>query len=651
MTQPDEQDRVSASAADGPPARFLAPGEVEGGRVMPAASPAAVPFAEEDSQTRRNRIYEALQGPPGPFPPVQRPRGDAGGVSPPAGWQPQPAPVGRAVLPPPQPSAAGAVVTPSGPMPRAASPVMVPSAGPVAGSPGPMPVQQGSPPAGAAMAGQVRPVVAGQSASPAEQGGARERRGGGRRARRRKAAAPKGGGSPVAEQVQPQPWRWRRSDLLARLGLYAPQIPGIPSTTRQSEVLCTAISAPPTRVQGIINGLDLVTGQPVHHDPFTAYDGKIISSPNVVVLGDLGKGKSSLLKTVYVLRALALRKRRAVVADRKDQSGEGEYGELCRRLGGQPIKLTVGGGGSRINLLDPVIGVAAGDVTHVAGQLQLLRAVVHAASGQEPDAWEGAALRAAHLRALAVAEREDRVAVIDDVIRALKAPQPGDVLGDTGEDMAAARERFALAALAMSFNLERLVSDDLAGLFDGPTSSDVVLSDRLTSFDLSQLPTEGPALPLVMTVINTWLTNLLRRDRGWLTTFVAEEGWHLAEGVGARIFQRNSKLSRGIGLSNAVALHHLSDIRDDSPAIAMLKEAETIYMYAQAREDDARRCVALYSLPDQLVDELMALPQGVCLLKIGSGAPIMMQHLRSNLETRLTNTDAAMQVASARGDG
>ncbi|MBN1172917.1 MAG: hypothetical protein JXA67_12145 [Micromonosporaceae bacterium] len=401
-------------------------------------------------------------------------------------------------------------------------------------------------------------------------------------------------------------------------------------------------------MEGIINGLDLVTGQPVHHDPFTAYDGKILSSPNVVVLGDLGKGKSSLLKTVYVLRALALRRRRAVVADRKDQSGEGEYSELCRRLGGQPIKLAIGGGGSRINLLDPVIGVAAGDVTHVAGQLQLLRAVVHAASGQEPDAWEGAALRAAHLRALAVAEADRRVAVIDDVIAALKAPQPSEVLGD-GADTAAARERFALAALAMAFNLERLVSDDLAGLFDGPTSPDVVLSDRLTSFDLSQLPTEGPGLPLVMTVINTWLTNLLRKDRGWLTTFVAEEGWHLAEGVGAKIFQRNSKLSRGIGLSNAVALHHLSDIREDSPAIAMLKESETIYMYAQAREDDAQRCVALYSLPDQLVDELMALPQGVCLLKIGSGAPIMMQHLRSSLEMRLTNTDAAMRVTTPGG--
>jgi hypothetical protein len=78
----------------------------------------------------------------------------------------------------------------------------------------------------------------------------------------------------------------------------------------------------------------------------------------------------------------------------------------------------------------------------------------------------------------------------------------------------------------------------------------------------------------------------------------------------------------------------------------MLKEAETIYLYAQAREDDARRCVSLYSLAPSLTEDLMALPQGVCLLKIGNAsAPIMMRHLRSRLEEGLTDTDGAMRLA------
>lgn len=443
------------------------------------------------------------------------------------------------------------------------------------------------------------------------------------------------------EQLVPQPWRWPRSRLLGQLGMYQPRVAGIPSTTRQAELLCTAISAPPTHVEGLANGIDLSTGQPVYHDPFTAYQLGIVSSPNVVVLGDLGKGKSSLLKTAYVVRPLTFTGRRTVVADRKDQGGEGEYSELCRQLGGQPIRFEIGGGGSRINLLDPVIGVSSEAATQVAGQLQLLRAVVHAASGREPDSWQGAALRTAHLRALQRAEADrSRVPVLDDVVAALTEPPPAEAFGQLLSDRL--RDQWAEASLGIKWDLERLVGDDLAGLFDGPTSPDVRLSDRLTAFDLSQMPTEGPAIPLVMTVINTWLTNLLRRDRGWLTTFVAEEGWHLAEGVGARIFQRNSKLSRGIGLANVVALHHVSDIPAESPAMAMLQEPGTVYLYAQGRTADAQRCLELYSLPPELLDELMALQQGVCFLKIDIAAPVVMQHLRSDWEVAITNTDAAM---------
>ncbi|MEV6349587.1 hypothetical protein [Actinoplanes sp. NPDC051851] len=447
--------------------------------------------------------------------------------------------------------------------------------------------------------------------------------------------------------LEPQPWRWRRSRLFGRLGLYEPRVPGIPSTTRQAEVLCTAISGPPTSVEGLSNGIDLATGQSVYHDPFTAYQNGIVSSPNVVVLGDLGKGKSSLIKTVYVVRPLTFRGRRTVVADRKDQNGEGEYSELCRQLGGQPVRFEIGGAGSRINLLDPVIGVSSEASTQVAGQLQLLRAVLHAASGREPDAWQGAALRTAHLRALQRAEADERVPVLGDVVNALTAPPPQEAFGELLSDRL--RDQWAEASLSIKWDLERLVGDDLAGLFDGPTSPEVRLSNRLTAFDLSQLPDSGPAIPLVMTVINTWLTNLLRRDRGWLTTFVAEEGWHLAEGVGARIFQRNSKLSRGIGLSNVSALHHVSDIPPDSPAVAMLQEAGTTYLYAQGRTADAQRCLDLYSMPPELLDDLMSLPPGVCFLRRDINAPIVMRHLRSDWEVSITNTDAAMGTASRIG--
>jgi hypothetical protein len=82
----------------------------------------------------------------------------------------------------------------------------------------------------------------------------------------------------------------------------------------------------------------------------------------------------------------------------------------------------------------------------------------------------------------------------------------------------------------------------------------------------------------------------------------------------------------------------------------MLKEAETIYMYAQGREDDAQRCVGLYSLPTNMLEALMSLPVGVSLLKIGSAAPLMLQHLRSVLEVQLTDTNAAMHARQLLGE-
>jgi hypothetical protein len=72
-------------------------------------------------------------------------------------------------------------------------------------------------------------------------------------------------------------------------------------------------------------------------------------------------------------------------------------------------------------------------------------------------------------------------------------------------------------------------------------------------------------------------------------------------------------------------------------------------MYAQGRTADAQRCLDLYSLPAELLDDLMVLPQGICFLKRDINAPILMQHLRSDWEVGITDTDAAMGGAASAG--
>ncbi len=79
----------------------------------------------------------------------------------------------------------------------------------------------------------------------------------------------------------------------------------------------------PTGDEGIVNGRDNLSQSMISYDAPTAYNAepRQISSPNVIVLGTVGYGKSSLTKTVGVARPLGLANRRAVVFDKKDEGG------------------------------------------------------------------------------------------------------------------------------------------------------------------------------------------------------------------------------------------------------------------------------------------------------------------------------------------
>lgn len=112
-------------------------------------------------------------------------------------------------------------------------------------------------------------------------------------------------------------YRIRRIKALAKRGFYSPKHTGAPSTTRQSEVLNTALIGAPTDDEALVIGRDKLSGATVAHDPISAYKKKQISSANAVLIGILGSSKSSLIKSVYVARQLTMRKRRAVVFDKK----------------------------------------------------------------------------------------------------------------------------------------------------------------------------------------------------------------------------------------------------------------------------------------------------------------------------------------------
>lgn len=434
----------------------------------------------------------------------------------------------------------------------------------------------------------------------------------------------------------------RPNSRKAARGVYFPRTEGALTTTRQGQILNTALLAAPTDDEGIVNGRDKLTNAPVAHDPFTAYRKKIVTSPHVIVLGVIGSGKSSLIKTVYVLRPLILKQRRAVVVDRKDQDGQGEYADLTRRFGSEPYRFVIGGGGTTISPLDPrILGVIG-----ASGQLRLLNSMAAAArqhsTGRDIE-WEEKMMRVAYYATQKRAEDLGRVPVLDDLV-----PLLGNVdLLDPAERQgysAAALERLHEAGSTVRFSLEQTLSDELAGLFNGETSKDVNLKSRLTTFDISQLPYDGPATAMVLAVVNTWLLGTLRKERGMGTNFVVEEGWDMMTGPIARYLNSFAFLARGLGLANVAAMHHVAQAANSPEGMTLLREPQTVHLYRQDREEDIQACVRTYGLEQQSQDTLRNLDQGEHLLKIGKRPEVWIQHTRSPLEIDLTYTDSAMEM-------
>jgi hypothetical protein len=446
-----------------------------------------------------------------------------------------------------------------------------------------------------------------------------------------------------ADEVMP--WsipgsRLRERVSLARRGFYAPALAGAPTTTRQAEILNTAIIGPPTGTRGIVNGRDVLSRTSIAHDPVTAYNStpRLVSSPNVVVVGDVGAGKSAYVKCNYVLRPLLLAKRRAVVFDKKDQGGEGEYSNVVRRYQGEPIRFSTDGDGTRLNLLDPIISRGTG----TTGQTRLLNVVTRLARDNHTlNEWEEEALRAA-LHTTLGHHTDTRTAVLADVL-----PELGRIadLPAYTDLSPAARDALHHAGLSVRFTLNGLLQD-YGGLLDGETSPEVDLTGKLTSFDISQLPDDGPSVPAIMAIGHMWLLGRLRHDRGWATTCIYEEGWHIAAGPSATLARSNQKLSRGLALSNVFNFHKGTDIPPGSPGMAMIQEAQTVHVFRQSRPDDATWCQHTFGFAPETAAQIETLADGHSFFKYGTHPETLVHHIRSPWEIAVTNTDEAFHAAN-----
>jgi type IV secretory pathway VirB4 component len=431
--------------------------------------------------------------------------------------------------------------------------------------------------------------------------------------------------------------------------------PAHQTTTRHLGAAYPFAAEPGLGARGVLIGRDLIGGA-FAYDPFELYASGFLTNPNMVVIGQIGRGKSAFVKS-YLWRQATFG-RRAWVVDPK-----GEYGALAGAWGVRPIALRPGGT-LRLNPLDAPVGEEAPE----RRRAELLCSLASASLGRVLTPTERTAVE------LAVEEcskdrsgcRSDRrrdsrpgrdhdghsgphVPTLPSVVDAMLAPSAESaraVRTDVAGLSADGRE--------IALELRRLVSGDMRGMFDGPTTPGLDLDASLVVLDLSAV-FHSAALEVLMTCATAWMQNALAscsppgaRYAGSIV--VVDEAWAILSNVAvARWFQASWKLSRARGVANVAVLHRLSDLQSVGAAGSeqvglaegLLSDSETRVIYAQP-PGEVSTAGELLGLTDTEEELIPHLGRGVALWKVGERS-FLVEHLLARSENALVDTDAALR--------
>ncbi|MGH9212780.1 MAG: hypothetical protein ACRD2C_19235, partial [Acidimicrobiales bacterium] len=275
---------------------------------------------------------------------------------------------------------------------------------------------------------------------------------------------------------------------------------------------------PPFSHRGAYVGVDLLAGGAAFcWDPFEAYAQGAVTNPNVWVLGEPGGGKSALVKCVLARMASIYGRgpegRWVAIADPK-----GEYVTLAERLGFTVLRLAPGGI-TRLNPLAP--GPAAGREPadkQLLRRAEMITALVATVLDRPLTQLEDAAVFAATEHATASPVEEPTLA---DIARLLAAPTDTMLtrLRRTADSV-----QGELAPVA--YALDKLLARSLRGMFDGPTTVQLHWQGPGLVLDLSAVPLDSDALPLVMVAAAGWMQQLMASP-GPQRVQVLDEAWAL----------------------------------------------------------------------------------------------------------------------------
>ena len=406
------------------------------------------------------------------------------------------------------------------------------------------------------------------------------------------------------------------------------KIPAHEATTAQLGALFPGVVSAVSRSRQVLLGRQ-TNGELFCFDPFELYELGVLTNPNMLVIGQIGRGKSSFVKT-FLFRQAAF-DRRIVVLDPK-----GEYGALAAALGVVPVKLAPGGKSS----LNPLASSKA------LSRAEDRRRRLHAAVVVSLAVLERALSPGEHL-AIEVA-LDQRLGDSEPSLAALVT----SLLDPQGDDARSARISVAelrAEGRAVAFGIRRFITGELAGIFGGERTDSIDADGAALFVDLSAIYRSqalGPAIACVQLALEARLADVRMKQ----TVMVIDEAWAVLSNLGAaRFLQSSLKLARSSGTANIVVAHRVSDLRSTGEADAvvtrlsegLLADCETVVSFAQAGNELTTAAEAL-GLNQTEALLLTTMPRGSAIWHVGRER-FLVEHRLGQYERNFVDTDRAMR--------
>lgn len=422
------------------------------------------------------------------------------------------------------------------------------------------------------------------------------------------------------------------------------RVPAHRATTRNLQAIYPFVVDSTLSSHGVYVGRQAGSDASFVFDPWELYADNVITNPNILLAGVIGRGKSALAKSL-ALRMTAFGVRVYVPGDPK-----GEWGEVARALGSEPIVLGRGLP-ARVNPLDPGprpkrMPAEEWQREVLARRNSLLASLAETALDRRLQPVERNALLVALTAVTGSRDPETGPApVLPEIVHALMAPDE-----DTARTLNMSARELAVESRNVALELRRLVVGDLAGLFDGPTTQPLDFDAPIQVLDTSRLAGDDTAVALLMTCASAWMEATLASARGGRRLVVYDEAWRMLRHLAlVRRMQSQWKLSRALGVANLAVVHRISDLgavgATGSEAVALaqglLADCSTRIVYAQ-ESDQVDATASALGLSDVEAEQLIHLPRGRGLWRIGRHSAIV-DHVLGPAETIVVDTDGRMR--------